>query len=289
MTHQLDSEPHRSPEKIDLPKNRLKLSKYHEQFTSQIKDGIHTQDRHNTLVHRLVELIATHPGISHNELKRIVRDKDHITSTKTYDNTIKELLKDEIVERKRGKGKRIHYYIYDNLEHKIIHFDKKFSKEISHVKRLISKIEADFPDYNDYTAHGAFELLDYIKTNCWHIINWYKGQDNVNLHAEDSILDSIKQYFMKQKNDVFSQELWRDAQVVHKQIKNSRKEICDIITQLLEIEPSQKAKLIEKLIENTKLWKSKREELFHYFGVIGRRATYLRIKPEDRHLYVEPN
>ena len=78
---------------------------------SQIKDDSHTQNRHNTLVYRLVELIATHPRISHNELKKIVKDKEHLTTTKTYDKTIKELLKDEIIERKRGKGKRVHLRI----------------------------------------------------------------------------------------------------------------------------------------------------------------------------------
>lgn len=176
-------------------------------------------------------------------------------------------------------------YVYDQFEDKILKYDKKFDKEISEVKRLIHKIEMDFPDYDDYTTQNAFDALDSIKSRCRDVMYRHKNQDNVNLHLEDSLVDDIK-YYMKEKSDETIQERYKDAQVVHAEIKKSRKETSNIITKLLQTKSSQKTKLIEKLIENSKIWKHNREELLHIESIIARQVSYLKIDPKDRPGYV---
>ncbi|HVB66126.1 MAG TPA: hypothetical protein VND01_00355 [Candidatus Acidoferrales bacterium] len=190
----------------------------------------------------------------------------------------------KLLNAKEEKEKE-YTYVYDQFEDKILKYDKKFDKEISEVKRLIHKIEMDFPDYDDYTTQNAFDALDSIKSRCRDVMYRHKNQDNVNLHLEDSLVDDIK-YYMKEKSDETIQERYKDAQVVHAEIKKSRKETSNIITKLLQTKSSQKTKLIEKLIENSKIWKHNREELLHIESIIARQVSYLKIDPKDRPGYV---
>lgn len=145
----------------------------------------------------------------------------------------------------------------------------------------------DFPDYNDYTAHFAFDRLEHIKSTCLNLITSHNNQDNVNTLSEDYYFDHIKKY-MKGKSDETLQERWKDARVAYKEIKKSREEIHSIIKKLRRVKSSRKGKLIEKLIDNSKIWKRNREELIHLWRIIGQRISYLKIPPEERHDYVEP-
>lgn len=259
----------------------------HDLFVRQSKDGSHNNKRHVELVSRLVELIATHPGIGHNELKRKVTDKNQITSTKTYDKTIKELLTDKIIDYTRGKANRKHYYIYNQVvEDTIIKYDGKFDEAISEVRRLLNRIELDFPDYYAYTAFDAFSVLNEIKTRCSHLIEHHKNQVNQNLHEEDSILDYIKQC-KKERRDKTVQHLWKEAEVAHKEIKKSRTETSAIITRLLEVESSQKSRLIEDLIAILRMQKENREKLVRLREAIVSWVAFLKMSPEQRrHLEV---
>lgn len=248
------------------------------------KEKTTSEDIRTKLQHRIIELIVIHKGITHNELIRKI-EKENLAKRERCANTLSDMLKENIIERHKGKGNTLHYYIEGLVEYKSLNYDEKFDKEIYKLRLLLDKIEKSFPDYYDFNKHNTFDMLKHVYSECEGFLQYHKIQDASIAPSEDGWFDDIK-YYKKEKNDEVINEFWKEVRELYTNIKNSRKEAPHIIDRLIKAKSRSKGKLAEQLLVNLKTRKKHVDELHDIWCRTTKRVAYLNQNPEIRKLFL---
>lgn len=243
----------------------------------RIKSYITNSELDQKLVEGIIELVSIFPGIHQNSLRRKLVDKEKICAKSTFEDKIKNLVNDEIIEAKKGKGKETNYYIsgLGGLHRNV--YDDKFAKVLFKIRDLIRQIESLSRDFNEEVLEQTLAAMGEIQQKCSVIMSWY-DQQNKYSEKEDVMFNKIKDYETKYHHELIINQV-AEASKIYEKIKDTNDEKFTIIKQLIKSKsPSIRTKLINKLIKNRRENKKQLDNLNGIYKIMSDRKLQMQEK-----------
>ena len=210
-------------------------------------------EREDDLVRSIVVNIAVFKGITHNKLVEKISEETSIKGKKTISNKMDELIDDDLIETRKGKGGTVNYYLKGMVDSHNINYDPKFNSDISLLLKDIDKIKNIFPSLDEESTFYVSNTIEQLRENCSNLIRRCKNDTDYN--RADSLYEDIKERIEGYSNSMIEAES-KNASEIHKQIKDLEAINNEIIDKLRRVKTDpNKEKLAMNMVENYKTCK----------------------------------
>lgn len=205
-----------------------------------------TNPRDENLTPATVELIAVHPGISHNKIITKL-EEEGFSSHSAIAKKLIELQNLDIIEYQTGFDNMHHFYIHGVPKSKIP-YDKKLSTLVTDLKKMLDEIENDSPEYNQNIRNHYYQFLKETISSI-KIPNYLKEQPV--MFPEDDLINEIDKYLIYKNEEI--QTKIQSAKNIHKEIQKLKIKKSNAIQKLIKAkDDSIKGSLCSIIIESSK-------------------------------------
>jgi len=209
-------------------------------------------EREDDLIRSIVVNIAVFKGITNNKLMGKISEDTSIKGKKTISNKIDELIEDDLIEKRKGKG-TVNYYLKGLVDSHNINYDPKFNSEISLLLKDIDEIKNIFPSLDEESTFYASDNVERLREDFSNLIRRCKNDTNYN--KADSLYEYIEERIEKYSSSEIEARR-KDASEIHKQIKDLEAKNNEIIDKLRRVKTDpNKEKLAMTMVENYKTCK----------------------------------
>ncbi len=223
-------------------------------------------ERDDDLIRSIVVNIAIFKGITHNKLVEKISEETSIKGKERLSDKIKELIGDDLIEKRKGKGGTVNYYLKGLIDSHNIHYDPEFDNEISKLLKDINEIKTSFPSLDEESTCIVFENVKQLRNDCSTLIA--RCKDDTDYNKADSLYGGIKEKIEKYSNPTI-EEQGKEASEIHGQIKDLEKQNNEIIDKLRKAKSDpNKEKLAMRIVGNYKNCKQLSNHLYKIWDVL---------------------